>query len=460
LNSFVFDAVRGLECDLRFPSWPVEVMPAKNYTEGIDRLSPLKQFSPEVRRVLRVDLVVTLLLTGFASLTGPFTGLMLRTELGATPLQLSVMASAGAAFMLSSLLWARLVEGRRPLPYVVWAGFIGRGLFLLVPFVDTAWQMVTILVLANVLGTMAAPAAMMLVAQIYPRDERGRALGVVRSVGAVPAIIVLLGSGTLIGAISYRWAFVAAAVLGMAASLQQLRLPVPDVPAAPPARPSGVSAAWTALRDDRAFRALMIAACVFGTGIWIQMPAHPVLMGDVLKIGAAQAGMFAAVAAVAAFVGNGVWGRLTDRWGARRVLAIVYFIGALTPMVDMFVTNPRVLVISYVCDALMTTGLDLVLMLAIIDIAGRQQTARYVAIASTLGGLRGIVAPLAGAAIIEYAGVRAVYAVAATMMVAGGLVVLWQLRTGAATAQPPEHAPAPAAVRMTFRDPRVQRASA
>jgi MFS family permease len=423
-------------------------------------LSPLKQFSPEVRRVLRVDLVVTLLLTGFASLTAPFTGLMLRTELGATPLQLSVMASAGAAFMLSSLLWARMVEGRRPLPYVVWAGFIGRGLFLLVPFVDTAWQMVTILVLANFIGTMAAPASTMLVERIYPRDVRGRALGVVRSVGAVPAIIVLLGSGTLIGAISYRWAFVAAAVLGMAASLQQLRLPVPDAPEVPPAQAAGTGTAWSALRDDRAFRRLMIAACVFGTGIWIQMPANPVLMGDVLKITTAQAGMFAAVAAAAAFVGNGVWGRLSDRWGARRVLALVYFVGALTPLVDIFVTNPRVLVVSYVCDALMTTGLDLVLMLAIIDIAGRHQTARYVAIASTLGGLRGIAAPLAGAAIMEYAGVRAVYAVAATMMLGGGLVVLWQLRTAAATTpQPCEAPPAPAAVRMTFRGARWMGAS-
>jgi MFS family permease len=402
-------------------------------------LSLLKQFSPEVRRVLRVDLIVTLLLTGFASLTGPFTGLMLRTELGATPFQLSVMASAGAAFMLSSLLWARLVEGRPPLPYVVWAGFIGRSLFLLVPFVEYAWQMVAILVLANFISTMAAPASTMLVERIYPKEQRGRALGVVRSAATVPAIILLLGSGTLIGAISYRWAFVCAALLGMAASLQQLRLPVPDAPAAPPVRPAGLTTAWAALRDDRAFRRLMIAACVFGTGIWIQMPAHPVLMADVLKIGTAQAGMFAAVAAVAALVGNGVWGRLTDRWGAARVLAIVYFIGAVTPVVDMFVTNPRVLVVSYVCDALMTTGLDLVLLLAIIDIAGREQTARYAAIASTLGGLRGIVAPLAGAAIIEYAGVRAVYAVAATMMIAGGVVVLCQLRPSAATAPVRRH---------------------
>ena len=422
-------------------------------------MSPLDQFSPEVRRVLRVDLVVTLLLTGFASLTAPFTGLMLRTELGATPLQLAVMASAGAAFMLSSLLWARLVEGRRPLPYVVWAGFFGRSLFLLVPFVESAWQMVAILVLANFIHTMAAPASAMLVEHIYPRDERGRALGMMRLVGAVPAIILLLGSGTLIGVISYRWAFVAAALLGMAASLQQLRLPVPDAPASAPVRATGVGSAWATLRDDRAFRRLMIAACVFGTGIWIQMPAHPVLMGDVLKMGAAQAGLFAAVAAVAACLGNGMWGYLTDRWGGRRVLALVYFVGAITPIVDMFVTNANVLVISYVCDALMTTGLDLVLMLAIMDIAGRQQTARYTAIATTLGGVRGIVAPLAGAAIIEYAGVRAVYAIAAAVMISGGLVVLWQLRPSAVPTLPRQAPLAPAPVRLTFREANVERVS-
>src|SRR5438034_1301425 len=55
------------------------------------------RFSPEIRRALRVDVSAALLFTVFASLTTPFIGLILRRELGATPLQLSVMSAAGGA---------------------------------------------------------------------------------------------------------------------------------------------------------------------------------------------------------------------------------------------------------------------------------------------------------------------------------------------------------------------------
>ena len=53
------------------------------------------RFSPEIRQALRVDISATLLFTVFAGLTSPFIGLILRRELGATPLQLAVMSSAG-----------------------------------------------------------------------------------------------------------------------------------------------------------------------------------------------------------------------------------------------------------------------------------------------------------------------------------------------------------------------------
>ena len=72
------------------------------------------RFTPEVRRALRIDISATLLFTVFAGLTGPFIGLILRRELGATPLQLAIMSSAGGACLLLSLLWARAFRGRPP----------------------------------------------------------------------------------------------------------------------------------------------------------------------------------------------------------------------------------------------------------------------------------------------------------------------------------------------------------
>src|SRR5438128_12651774 len=101
-------------------------------------------FSPEIERALRVDVSAVLLFTVFASLTTPFIGLILRRELGATPLQLSVMSAAGGACLLLSLAWARALCGHAPLPYLVWPSFVARGLFLLMQLASSAWLFVSL----------------------------------------------------------------------------------------------------------------------------------------------------------------------------------------------------------------------------------------------------------------------------------------------------------------------------
>src|SRR5687768_11926247 len=159
----------------------------------------LLDFSPVVQRAVRIDVSVMLLFTLFGALTTPFTGLILRRELGASAFQLSVLASASAACLLLSLGLARLIDRRRPLPWVVWPSFLARGLFVLVPFIDRPWPFVGVLVAGTLMTTVSGPAQTALVEQVYPREERGRALGTVRVAGAVAATGLALGAGWLLG---------------------------------------------------------------------------------------------------------------------------------------------------------------------------------------------------------------------------------------------------------------------
>src|SRR5712691_4613172 len=117
-------------------------------------------FSPEIERALRVDVSAVLLFTVFASLTTPFIGLILRRELGATPLHLS-------------LAWARALCGHAPLPYLVWPSFVARGLFLLMPLASSAWLFVSLIVATNVFGAAAAPAQAAVVERLYHAPRAG-----------------------------------------------------------------------------------------------------------------------------------------------------------------------------------------------------------------------------------------------------------------------------------------------
>ena len=389
-----------------------------------------REFSPPVRRAVRIDISVTLLFTVFAGLTAPFTGLILRRELGASPFQLSVLGSASAACLLLSLALARMVDSRRPLPWVVWPTFLARGLFLLAPFIQTPWPFVGVLVTATLLGTLVTPAQTALVQQVYPESERGRALGSVRMVGAVVAIGLALVAGQILGWLSWRWVFPAAAVVGMAASLRARRLPVPETAHDTVGDRPRLVDAWRAIRDDHGYRRLLLSAFVFGSGVWLMQPATPMLLADVVGATTAQVGFLAGVGAVAAIGGNFVWGRLVDRRRSVRALRVVYLVGMLAPATYSVCADvPSLIVGAAVAESLMATGLDLVWMLAVIEFAGPGRTAQYAAIASTLAGIRGVVAPLFGAMLIETLGLQALYVVSAALMGGGAILIGCQART-------------------------------
>src|SRR5438128_5935174 len=386
------------------------------------------RFSPEIRRALRVDVSAALLFTVFASLTTPFIGLILRRELGATPLQLSVMSAAGGGCLLLSLAWARALCGHAPLPYLVWPSFVARGLFLLMPLASSAWLFVSLIVATNVFGAAAAPAQAAVVERLYPRAARGRALGLVRMAGAVLGIGLALAAGQLFGRVGYRWIFVAAALLGMAASLRQRRLAVPEPVPFGGESLTGLRGAWLTVRDDHAFQRLLVASFLFGSGCWIQTPAHPLLLVDVLHVSASQVGVFAAVAAMATLAGSAYWGWLVDRRSSLEALRVMYLVGAATPLIYYIAWSPWVLVASSVTDSLLAVGLELVWMMAVIDVAGPQRTAQYVAIGATLAGVRAVVGPLVGGLLIHAFGVHAVYLVAAILTLSGAWLVGREVR--------------------------------
>ena len=385
------------------------------------------RFSPETRRALRIDISATLLFTVFAGLTAPFLGLILRRELGATTLQLAVMSSAGGACLLLSLLWARAFHGRAPLPYLVWPGFMARGVFLLVPFVGSAWSFVGLVIARDFFGAAVAPAQAAVVERVYPRAQRGRALGLIRMAGAVLGIGLALAAGQLFDRVGYRWIFVVAALLGMAASLRLRRLAVPE-PETCEDVPAGLRGAWETVRDDRAFRRLLVSSFLFGFGCWIQQPANPLLLVDVLRVSASQVGVLASVGAVTTLAGSAYWGWLVDRKSSVEALRVMYLIGAATPLIYYLAWSPWVLVASVVTDSLVSIGLELVWMMVVIDIAGPQRTAQYVAIGATLAGVRGIAGPLVGGLVIHAFGIHAVYLIAAILMFSGAWLVGRDLR--------------------------------
>src|SRR5207245_3584423 len=182
--------------------------------------------------------------------------------------------------------------------------------------------------------------------------------------GAGLGMRLALAAGQFFERSGYRWIFVAAALLGMAASLRLRRLSVPEPEIDGDEGPAGLREAWLTVREDHAFRRLLVASFLFGFGCWIQTPAHPLLAVDVLQVRAAQVGVFASVAAVAALAGSRLWGWLVDRKSSLEALRVMYLIGATTPLIYYIAWSPWVLVASAVTDSRLALGLELCWLIA------------------------------------------------------------------------------------------------
>jgi MFS family permease len=101
--------------------------------------------------------------------------------------------------------------------------------------------------------------------------------------------------------------------------------------------------------------------------------------------------------------------------------------------------SPWLLVGASISEGLMASGLELVWLAALVDVAPRGRVAQYVAISTTLVGVRGVAAPLASALVIHALSVHAVYLFAAAAM----LTAVWLLH----------RRPEPAAVGMALEAP-------
>jgi MFS family permease len=181
------------------------------------------------------------------------------------------------------------------------------------------------------------------------------------------------------------------------------------------------------VREDHAYRRILLGSFCFGGGVWLMMPATPILLADVVRATPAQVGVLAAVAAGAALVGNLLWGRLVDHRSSLRALRVVYLLGTLTPLIycgaSLMATAPWILVGASMAESLMHTGLDLVWMLAMIELGGKDRTTQYAAIGATLAGIRGVLGPLVSALLLETLGLQAVYLAAAALMACGAWIV-------------------------------------
>lgn len=346
---------------------------------------------------------------------------VIARRLGATPFQLSLIAAVPAIGNLIALVASRYLQQRRKLPFMMTAWSIGRGLFLLMPFVATPEPFVLIVVAHWLIVSLCVTGYVEVMRAIYPDALRGRAMAYVRVGFTACATIMTPLFGQWLDAWGYQWLFPIAAFFGVLSGLTFGQVKYAETFAV--TRQDWLMPLRVLTRDAR-YRVYSIAFSLYGAGMLLISPIIPLLLVDELDLSNAQVGWLGMVNSIAWMLFYIVWGRSIDRRGGLWTAQFNFGLTLIVPFAFFFAQDLWLLALAQIFIGITVAGTDLGWMNAIMQFASQEDVGHYTALHAFLVGVRGIVAPFAGTALmtVPWIGIRGVFLASALLIALGWLL--------------------------------------
>jgi hypothetical protein len=304
--------------------------------------------------------------------------------------------------------------------------------------------------MASVIGLATAGAIIPLLTQVYqdnyPPDTRGRLFSRTVMIRIVTAAAFSFGAGRLLSAdiTSFRLLLVIFSAALLFAAWCLLRIPSNVLAASGSSNPFRM---FHAVRDDRVFRATLISWMFMGFANLMMLPlrveylANPkyglALRPDVIAV------LTGVVPNLARLVMSPIWGRLFDRANFF-VLRMTLNLGFALGIVSFFTSDSTLgLMLAAITFGVSTAGGDVAWSLWVTKIAPADRVADYMSVHTFFTGLRGLVAPMVGFALVERYSMIGMGTVAAGCILIATLMLLPEARRGnlvrprAAPASPP-----------------------
>ena len=348
--------------------------------------------SPSVRRVMHIELSMSLAYGVFYACIIPFTQVVLR-RLGASVDMLALYTAllfVGSVFTSFSIV---LMRRRRTINIIVFCWLLGRSLFLLTAFVTGAVQLMAIGIVFWLLEAFVIPAYTRVIQKIYPESGRGKVMSTVR-MGRVSVILLVTPlAGWALDRVGYQVLFPIGALFGILATYLFTRIDL-DEGELPPRQTKAFSDLWQIVRGDRNFAIYLLSYSLFGLGGLLSWPLYPIVQVDRLELSYSEIGLLGLVESVIWLFSYLLWGRTIDKRGGLFVVRAISAISIVTPLTYMSAQSLWMLLPSAIARGLGMAGFELGRISAGIQLADPERVTEYAAIQSTVVGLRGLVAPL------------------------------------------------------------------
>jgi len=361
------------------------------------------RLSPGIRATYNRDTLAGILGAVMNGLTMPFFLMIAREKLHASQTELGVITAAPVAGFMLAFLWARMMEGKRKMPFAVGSWVASRCVLLLAPLVRDHASFVALVVVYWVVWSVSQPAYAALMKEIYPDSDRGRIMGYVRVCSyTVIAVTAALG-GMLLHYVTFQLVFPVAGVFGIASALVFSKIPTKQTTGDANVQLSEfVFGSLEILLRDRPYRWFCAGIFVSGWANFMVTPLFTVYQKDYLGADTRWVGVYTIVMQTAAIISYYYWGKHVDRKPPVLIIALCNLLFAGVPLSYCVATASWMLVPGCILLGIYNSGCDLAYFNGVLHYAPRDRVPQYQAVHLFLMGLRGIIAPLLGPWIVEW----------------------------------------------------------
>lgn len=351
-----------------------------------------------------------------------------------------IFASNFLTSFLFQPIWGSLADryGRKMM--VLRSGFGMSIVMVLMGFSTTAWHL---LLLRLINGTISGfvPASVALISANTPKKKIGLAMGTLQSGGVAGTILGPLFGGVLADSIGYSPIFYVTGGLLFAASVLVLLLVKEQFNAEKAQREPKVPlrTIFRQLIGQRQLASLFAVSFIIQFAVLASLPVMPLfveqLHGQEANL-ALFAGLVSSVNGFSNMISSPILGRLSDRIGAQRILAVCMVGSALSFIPQAIVGSVWQLLVSRFIFGLFLGGLLPSVYTLIRKYTPDGMESRAYSFNSSSFSLGNLLGPVTGGILSGYIGVRGIFIMSAVLMFVNAALVFFSLNVKSGKTQP------------------------
>jgi MFS family permease len=368
-------------------------------------------------------------------------------RLGATTAQVGWLTALPA---LINVVWlipaARIIERQhRRLPIILFTGLLQRLGYLamaIMPFLVATGRIEALIIINTVIMVPTAiinTAVTSLLPDLTAPERRGTVVSVRWLILSGSATVAALAGGWLLGLMPVPINYQVLLGTGAACSLLSLyylrRIRVPDAVLAQRDLQPRERYNWKRLQQSlsgilshNAFVRFTLASFVFYWGLYLPGALWSVMR--VRELGASDAwiGLIVVVIDVSTIGGYFYWGKIRNKRGDRWLLIVTAFGVVAYALSTAAVPTIAWMIPTSILSGVAWSGCNLALFNVMLNVCPDEHRASYIALYTALINITAFVAPLLGAALSDWAGIRIAFVVSGGVRLAGAVLFIRLLR--------------------------------